>query len=78
MPENADLPVANQHYQLKYPVNSGITPLAVLLNGDDFLVKKKVGNGQLYLLTAPFGNEYSNFSSHPTFYSNYVRSYFFK
>ncbi|HEY9115748.1 MAG TPA: BatA domain-containing protein [Bacteroidales bacterium] len=67
IPENADLPVVNQHFQLKYPVNSGITPLVVLLNGDDFLVKKKAGNGQLYILTVPFGREFSNFSSHPLF-----------
>jgi len=67
VPENADLPVVNQHFQIKYAVNSGITPLVVMLNGDDFLVKKKIGNGQLYILTAPFGNEYSNLSSHALF-----------
>lgn len=67
VPENADFPIAFQHYKIKYPVNSGITPLVVLLNGDDFLVKKKIGNGQLYILTTPFGDNYSNLSSHALF-----------
>lgn len=67
IPENADFPVVNQHFQLVSPVNSGITPLVVLLNGDAFLVKKNVGNGQLYVFTAPFGKKYSNLSSHPLF-----------
>lgn len=67
IPENADLPVVNKHFQFEYPVNSGITPLAVLLNGDAFLVKKSVGNGQLYVFTAPFGKEFSNLNTHPIF-----------
>jgi hypothetical protein len=67
IPENPDFPVVYQHFILKYPTNSGIMPLVFLLNGNDFLVRKNVGNGKLYLFSAPFGKEYSNLSAHPLF-----------
>jgi len=41
--------------------------LITLLNGDDFLLKKNWGNGQLYFLAVPIDPAYSNFSSNALF-----------
>jgi hypothetical protein len=67
VPENADFPVVFSHFRYGFHVNSGIETLIRLLNGDDFLATKKIGNGHLYLLAAPLDRRYTNFASHPLF-----------
>ncbi len=67
VPENADLPVVFKHYRYRYGVGSGVESLVSLLNGDDFLLVTKIGNGRFYMLSVPLDNEFSNFTSHPLF-----------
>ncbi len=63
VPPNADLPVINQHYIYNFPVSSRVETLVSLLSGDDFLSKKKIGSGQLYLLSVGLDRTYGNFAS---------------
>ena len=67
IPENADLPTVNQHFRFSYPISSGLESLVSLLNGDDFLLKKNRGAGQLFLLSVPLNKRFSNFSTHALF-----------
>jgi len=67
VPENADLPVVFKHYRFRYSVSSGVESLVSLLNGDDFLLATKIGNGRFYMLSVPLDKEFSNFTSHPLF-----------
>ncbi len=67
VPENADLPVVFKHYRYRYGVSSGVESLVSLLNGDDFLLATKIGNGRFYMLSVPLDKEFSNFISHPLF-----------
>lgn len=67
IPENAELPTVNQHFRYTYPIRSGLESLVSLLNGDDFLLKKNVGKGELFLLATPLDQTFSNFSSQALF-----------
>jgi len=67
VPENALLPVVRYHFPLKYSVTSGVETLLTLLNGDDLLVRKKSGNGNIYLLTAPLDKSSTDFALNPLF-----------
>ena len=67
IPENADLPTVNRHFRFKYLISSGMESLVSLLNGDDFLLKKHSGNGQLFLLSVPLDESFSNFSRQALF-----------
>ena len=67
VPQNADLPVVRQHYIFKFPSKSGVETLVSLLSGDDFLSKKNIGSGQLYLLSIGLNESYGNFASHLLF-----------
>jgi hypothetical protein len=67
IPENADLPTVNLHYRFSYPITSGLESLVNLLNGDDFLLKKKMGKGVIFLLSVPLGKSYTNFSTQALF-----------
>ncbi|MBC8319217.1 MAG: BatA domain-containing protein [Bacteroidetes bacterium] len=67
VPKNADLPIVKQHYSYRFPVTSGVETIVSLLSGDDFLSKKNIGSGHLYLLSAGLDNSYGNFASHLLF-----------
>lgn len=67
VPQNADLPIVRQHYIYKFPSRSGVETLVSLLSGDDFLSKKNIGSGQLYLLSIGLNESYGNFASHLLF-----------
>ncbi len=63
VPQNAELPTISRHYSYKFPTNSGVETLVSLLSGDDFLSKKEIGSGQLYILSVGLGNQYGDFTS---------------
>ncbi len=67
IPENAELPTVNQHFRFSYPISSGLESLVSLLNGDDFLLKKNIGKGQLFLLSVPLNEAFTNFSTQALF-----------
>jgi len=67
VPENADLPIINKHFSYSFPVTSGVETLVSLLSGDDFLSKKNIGSGQLYVLSVELNSDYGNFASHLLF-----------
>lgn len=64
VPQNADLPVVKKHFKYKFSVNSEVETLVSLLSGDDFLSKKRIGSGQLYILSTQLDPDFSNFASH--------------
>jgi aerotolerance regulator-like protein len=63
VPVNAELPTIFKHYKYNFPANSNVETLVSLLSGDDFLSKKKIGAGELYILAVGLGKEYGNFTS---------------
>jgi len=67
IPQNASLPNVSFHYPLKYGMASGVESLLTLLNGDDMLVRKKTGNGALYILSAPVDKSSTDFMLNPLF-----------
>lgn len=67
IPENAELPIVNQHFRYTYSIRSGLESLVSLLNGDAFLLKKNRGKGELFLLSTPLDPALSNFSSQALF-----------
>lgn len=67
IPQNADLPTIKQHFSYKFPVSAGVETLVSLLSGDDFLSKKNIGSGQLYILSTGLDVNYGNFASHLLF-----------
>jgi len=67
IPDNADLPTVRQHTRYLFPSNSGVESLVTLLNGDDLLVRKKVGLGQLYLLSSGLNKTQGNISTNLLF-----------
>ena len=67
IPKNADLPVVNSYYNYQFPVASGVETLVSLLSGNDFLSKKNIGTGQLYILSVGLNRDYGNFASHLLF-----------
>lgn len=69
VPENADLPKVSFHYKMHHGIASATESLISLLNGDDFLTRKKSGGGALYVLTAPVNKKTTNFAFNPLFAS---------
>ncbi|MFK5857036.1 MAG: BatA domain-containing protein, partial [Bacteroidota bacterium] len=67
IPQNADLPTIKQHFSYKFPISTGVETLVSLLSGDDFLSKKNIGSGQLYILSTGLDINYGNFASHLLF-----------
>ncbi len=63
IPQNAELPTVNKHYSYVFPANSGIETLVSLLSGGDFLSKKSMGSGQLFILSVGLNSSYGNFTS---------------
>jgi len=72
LPNNADMPVVNLHYQLKLMTGSTIEPLLSLQNGDLLLARSPRGKGEIYILTSPLELNVSSLPAHllfvPTFY----------
>ena len=69
VPENAALPMVHFHYKMQRGATSATVSLLSLLNGDDFLVRKKLGDGSLYVLTAPVAKQATDFAFNPLFAS---------
>jgi len=67
VPQNADLPVIKKHYIYNFPVKSNVEALVTMLSGDDFLSKKNIGSGQLFILSTGLDPEFGNFTSHLLF-----------
>ena len=67
IPENADLPEVFSHINYTYTINSGVESLVTLLDGHDFLLTKKLGNGRIYQLCMPISDQFSNFSTQALF-----------
>jgi len=67
IPDNADLPTIRQHTRYLFPTNSGVETLVTLLNGDELLSRKKVGLGQLYLLSSGIDKTRGNLSTNLLF-----------
>lgn len=67
IPENADLPQVQKHYKYLFPTKSSVESLISLLSGGDFLSRKKIGSGNLYILSVGLDKSYSNFTSQVLF-----------
>ncbi len=67
IPDNADLPAVNWHVRYRYAVTSGMESLATMLNGDDFLLTRRVKKGNLFLLAVSLDPSSGNFPTHPLF-----------
>jgi len=67
IPENAAYPYLTYHVKYAYALNTGLESLAVLLDGSDFLLKKKVGGGSLFLLSVPLSLQKTNFVTNALF-----------
>ncbi len=69
VPENAALPEVSFHYKIQHGATSGTVSLLTLLNGDEFLIRKKSGDGSLYIITAPVDKQVTDFAFNPLFAS---------
>jgi hypothetical protein len=67
IPDNADLPIIFSHVKYNYHLSSGLESLVSLLNGDDFLLTKEMGSGQLFLLASPLQRDFGNFTTQALF-----------
>ena len=67
IPENADLPVVFEKFNIKNNYTNKTETLISLVNGDVFLLKKNYGSGILYLIAVPLDPAYSNLSTHSLF-----------
>jgi hypothetical protein len=67
IPENADLPVIFKQFAYSDDYKSKTEGLLSLLNGDDLLIKKDLGDGIVYLLNISLDDSFSNFAQHQLF-----------
>jgi len=78
VPENIDLPLILESYNINYPSRSNHDVLLGMQNGNPFLSIEKIGKGKLYLYAAPFTKEAGNFVRHaifvPTLYKMAINS----
>lgn len=65
--ENIDLPSVRAYYSLRGTGGTGMVSLLRLENRQPFLTAMKMGRGNLYLLTVPLNDAYSNFHRHAIF-----------
>lgn len=65
--DNTDLPVIRSYFGISRLPQTSQTPVMTLLNGKPLLTREKAGNGLVYLLAVPLGEEYSNFARHALF-----------
>ena len=67
IPENTDLPIIFRKFNYKKTYTNQLETIISLLNGDDLLVKKEVGEGLIYILSINLSPSFSNISSHALF-----------
>ncbi len=67
IPVNADFPVVFRHYGYRYSMRDNLQPLTGLLNGDPLVATKHFGAGNLFILTLPLNERWSNLSENPLF-----------
>lgn len=79
IPENLDLPVVFQRYNIQVQTRSRQEKILELRGGAPFLNAYNIGDGRVYLFAAPFHPSYSNFPKHaifvPTLYKIGVSSF---
>ncbi len=63
VPQNAELPNVFKHYQYNFPANSNVETLVSLLSGNDFLSSKKIGAGELFILSVGLDRSYGDFTT---------------
>ena len=64
---NTDLPSVREYYSISDLSQSSQVPIMTLINGKPFLSRESAGQGQVYLLASPLGEDYSNFARHALF-----------
>ncbi len=67
IPENIDLPRAQQHYGISRQTRSPGQDLLQLQNGLPFFASYRAGRGVVYLSAVPLDNAFSNFQRHSLF-----------
>ena len=65
--DNTDLPVVKSFYEISRQLQSSQMVVMSMLNGKAFLTRESAGNGQVYLLAVPLGEQFSNFARHAVF-----------
>jgi hypothetical protein len=65
--DNTDLPVVKAYYEISRQLRTSQMVVMSMLNGKAFLTRESAGNGQVYLLAVPLGEQFSNFSRHAVF-----------
>lgn len=64
---NTDLPQVRSFFGISRTGGTMQLPLMSMLNGQPFLTYEKAGNGEIYLLSVPLDDAYSNFQRHAVF-----------
>jgi hypothetical protein len=67
IPENMDVPVANQYYVMSRTVRSESETLMSLQNGQTFLSSQRHNQGKVFLAAVGLSDEFSNFHRHALF-----------
>lgn len=67
IPKSINLPNTTSHWQIAVPTNSIQEEVLGLRNGDAFLTKHSVGEGQVYLSAVGLTRKQSNFQDHALF-----------
>ena len=79
IPENIDLPVVFQHYNIQVNTRTSQEKILELRGGKPFLNVYSAGDGKVYLFAVPFKAAYSNFPKHaifvPTLYKIAISSF---
>jgi len=65
--DNTDLPSVKAYFGITRQSQTSQIVIMSMLNGKPFLTREAAGNGQVYLLAVPLGEEYSNFARHAVF-----------
>jgi len=65
--DNTDLPAVKAYFGITRQSQTSQIAIMSLLNGKTFLTREAAGNGQVYLLAVPLGEEFSNFAQHAVF-----------
>lgn len=67
IPNNLKLPEVQRHFNLRLNSGSAGREIFTFRNGDIFMNSFSLGNGDVYVLTAPLSKAYSDFVTHPVF-----------
>lgn len=63
--ENVDLPLSKQHYSISIP--SGQISILDLFGGEPLVLSRFVASGQVFVITSPLEDEYTNLHKHALF-----------